>query len=224
MINHDRHSHNHLRDTIIRAENPYGLQAFIPGSLAWILDLGAHVGAFAMCARFRHPLAAVYAVEPDPDSFESLSRNADLLDIQCIPAALGRPGKVAILKPVTNTRRHGSMQHACAVQDGGPVVSLPLTSLVDRCGLDLNTPGFVKMDIEGGEYSVFNDPDSVAVLTACAGVSIEVHPPIDGGSPFPLCDRISKCFVETHDVTVPYRKHRGCLLYAVSRSPAEPSA
>jgi FkbM family methyltransferase len=55
----------------------------------WILDVGAHIGAFTLRAKRLWPEARVVAVEPDPDSAALLRRNAgDLPGVEIVEAAL----------------------------------------------------------------------------------------------------------------------------------------
>ncbi len=209
----DKWCAKHLTNSIIRAPDPYGISTFANGELGWILDLGAHAGAFAMCARFRHPSARVVAVEASPDNYAVLVENAAYLDIDTINVAIGLLGRVEIVEPKVPTRRTASMQHWCTSCDSGRVESITLAMLASRCKLSTDVPGFVKMDIEGAEESVFGDSDSIAFLSECAGVSVEVHAKSDTESCLPLCEHIESILGRTHSITSPYRKHRGALVY-----------
>jgi FkbM family methyltransferase len=65
-----------------------------------VLDVGAHVGLFALLASHANPSSQVWAFEPLPDTFSLLQRNASLNEgtlIQCVEAAVGdREGKVRL--------------------------------------------------------------------------------------------------------------------------------
>jgi FkbM family methyltransferase len=57
-----------------------------------ILDIGAHVGLFALVAGHANPKARVFAFEPVTDSFERLQRNVrlnELSNVQCVNSAVG---------------------------------------------------------------------------------------------------------------------------------------
>ncbi len=58
------------------------------------MDIGAHVGYFALLASHVNPSGHVYAFEPLPRVFERLQRNVDLnavSNVRCLPAAVGSP-------------------------------------------------------------------------------------------------------------------------------------
>ena len=95
--------------------------------------------------------------------------------------------------------------------------SYTLAEIAAECEIDTAAPGFVKMDIEGAERFVFDDEDSRSFLAGCRGVSIEVHMEGPGGSALPLCEAIETQLGRSHLVTTPYRKARGCLLYAIRK-------
>ena len=61
------------------------------------LDIGAHVGYFALLAAHANPQARVYAFEPMPRVRERLQRNVELnhAAVSCQPFALGSPGGTA---------------------------------------------------------------------------------------------------------------------------------
>ena len=55
-----------------------------------VLDIGAHIGSFSVLAHSLWPDASIYAVEPNPESYELLCQNAPFA--QCLQAALRYDG------------------------------------------------------------------------------------------------------------------------------------
>src|SRR4051812_25069396 len=56
-------------------DDVYGLYR-LESSVKTVLDIGAHVGLFSLCARNLFPDATIHAYEPNPDLAEHLQRNA----------------------------------------------------------------------------------------------------------------------------------------------------
>lgn len=130
-----------------------------------ILDLGANVGLFGVFAAGRWPEASVVAVEPDPGNLAVLrrcvQRTARGAAWQVVPAAAAaEDGAVAFESGGESLSRIAPGATAC----------VPTIDVLPRlAGADL-----LKMDIEGGEWAILDDPRFAAAAPAVT--VLEYHP------------------------------------------------
>jgi FkbM family methyltransferase len=134
------------------ARDEYRLDGVAPGSLGTVIDVGAHIGTFAL--RASAVAARVLAFEPIDDSFELLRRNtAHRPNVQAFQRCVA--GKTG---PVTLFLGKNSSAHSIHPAEGAPrATKLELQALsladifaehgVDRCA-------YLKLDCEGAEYEI----------------------------------------------------------------------
>ncbi len=138
-----------------------------------VIDIGANVGLFSTLAACRG--LSVLAIEPQPGfraAFdERMGRNEIPLDRWILENAFVGSGGVLSTQESWNSSSHGGGR------DRPPTVSL--SALMDKHGI--NEAAFVKMDIEGAEYALF---DEVDWLRRTRKIAMEVH--ADAGSPSEL--------------------------------------
>jgi FkbM family methyltransferase len=140
--------------------------------LRHVLDVGAHVGSFALWTCARAPAARVVSVEPEPRNFNDLVTNVkrnDLSDrVEAVHAALaGQPGTVTLHVPMN--RESGS-----ALATGGTSVeadSVSLAQLLERFDGQID---LLKLDCEGAEWPVLTDLDA-AVWEKIPRLVMECH-------------------------------------------------
>jgi FkbM family methyltransferase len=148
-----------------------------------VIDLGAHIGSFAVLAAWRNAGVEVLAYEPDPANFELLERNVRLNGLEdrvkCFrQAAAGHAGELEFHVGTTSTT--GTLAEAGYVKnpDRPPTecIRVPAVTLeeifaahdVDRCRL-------LKIDIEGAEYDLLAAaPDDLPARVDA--LVIEAHP------------------------------------------------
>jgi FkbM family methyltransferase len=147
-------------------------------TLGTVLDLGAHVGLFAV--RVAAQAERVICVEPAADNAEVLERNLQLNalgdKVRLHRAALsdGLWPRVALFR---SRHSYGHSLHvAYAARWGAPrseeVPAIGLAELFEREQLD--RCGLVKCDLEGAEYAVF-EAAPVDLLRRIDRLIIEVH-------------------------------------------------
>ena len=145
-----------------------------------IVDAGANVGLFSCWAASSNPRSTVYAVEPSPDNLERLENHLRVNRLQnrvtVLPAALSGVESTVWLSARASASQ---MFHVVPEQapDTIPVPALTLAGLLARVGeprID-----FLKMDIEGSEYStlLLADPED---LRRVQRLSLEYHEPPEG--------------------------------------------
>jgi FkbM family methyltransferase len=128
------------------------------------VDIGAHVGYFALLAARANRAASVYAFEPHPLVYQRLSRNAQLNELEnmhCVPLAVGSERGTARFFHV----RDGIHSSSSLSQDFmESIVDVPLlsSSEVNVVSLDefvdernISCVDLVKIDTETTEDAVF---------------------------------------------------------------------
>jgi FkbM family methyltransferase len=135
-----------------------------PGDV--VLDVGAHVGYYALHAAAIVGAANVHAFEPDPRNAARLRANAELngfTDLTvCQMAVSHAPGR-ATFRSVTT---RGETGWGSLMVDAGEAtrdVEVEVTSL-DAYARDLGTVAMIKVDVQGAELEVLEG--ARAVLTA----------------------------------------------------------
>lgn len=147
-----------------------------------VMDIGAGLGDFSICAAFRHPHRKIAAFEPFAESFRLLQENLQLNNIgnvQAFPFAVGSKSGPMLLQTATGV----AVQHSTApTADPGRAASLPVEGITleeafrkagfPRCNL-------LKVDCEGGEYDIFlNTPADT--MRRIDRIAMEYH---DGCTP-----------------------------------------
>jgi FkbM family methyltransferase len=181
-----------------------------------IVDVGAHVGSFALYAADIARDARVVAFEPSSETFALLARNVArnaMSNVETRNAALGaRAGRASLklsrLNPGANTL-HALPDHEVAGREDVAVASFS-DFLAGVESID-----FLKLDCEGAEYDVLLPlrPDELAKI---GYVAMEYHLNVAGRSPQELAT-----FLEANgfDVVVePPEKPGFGYLYAESRN------
>jgi len=120
--------------------------------LSNIVDVGAHVGSFALWAATRAPHAQIIAVEPEPRNAADLRRNVTTngLDsrVTCIEAAVAaEPGRLSLHVPP-----HRDTTSSQALE--GRVVEVTAVSLPELLQASGGHADLVKLDCEGAEWAV----------------------------------------------------------------------
>lgn len=138
-----------------------------------ILDLGANVGYATRWFMDHWPEAKVIAVEPSATNAASLRlNNPDTSRLSVLEAAIGsRDGHCRIVNPTDPAwaLRVGD----CGPGDDGALPMKRLGTILAEGGFD--SADIVKIDIEGAEVDLLNDPDAVALLGRSRCVIIETH-------------------------------------------------
>lgn len=141
------------------ASDTYGLNRieFQDGDV--VLDIGAHVGTFALYVKKRWPGVQVYSIEPSSVNFERLERNFELngLDCAALKTAVTADGRDLNL---LHNRNNTGGDTAFSKPNGRAtetVRSTTLTKLLDVLGVD--RVKLLKIDCEGAEHEVLKGFD-----------------------------------------------------------------
>lgn len=127
-----------------------------PSEMQRIIDIGAHIGAATIYYATMFPQANVYAYEADPENYNVLVKNTDMLDnVFCIPQAVsGAEGRV----PFFHNTESSIGSSLVKKNNRTKTIDVESTTLekalyrVDSAGL----VDIVKFDVEGAEYEIFS--------------------------------------------------------------------
>lgn len=137
-----------------------------------ILDIGAHIGTFAIWTGSRLPNAHILSLEADPQTFAVLQSNCEA-NKALLPGwhALNRAAwKDNATVKIAASTNNDSMGHK--IDDKGyiPVTGISFAELLNACP-DVD---FMKIDIEGAEEAfLMQDPQ---LLRNVKALCIELHP------------------------------------------------
>jgi len=136
------------------------------GDIKTVIDLGANIGVSSAFLLSRWPTARIIAVEPDPGSFALLQRNLSFYNAQCIQGAVwGRHTQLTLSRAFGDGREWA----ATALEGAGDVRAYTMDELVSALGI----VDFLKINIEGGEKSIFSGDTSW--IARVRNICIELH-------------------------------------------------
>ena len=129
----------------------YGFDLKQPPSV--IVDAGANAGMSAVYFAQRYPSATIFAIEPEPTSFEILRKNAKLYS-QIVPLnlALWNHNDGVVIQD------GGAGHWGMRVANSGAakiIPSLTPADFIERHGI--TRVGLLKIDVEGAECEIFED-------------------------------------------------------------------
>ncbi len=121
-----------------------------------ILDLGSFTGLSPLFFTLRHPNAAVYCVEPDPENYTALCRNTAVFPaihrINC--AVAGTSAQRQFYLSDTQTCGH-SLYPGDGRARAVTVTCATVNDLIAR--FELSAIDILKFDVEGAETEIFNE-------------------------------------------------------------------
>jgi len=128
-----------------------------------IIDVGAHVGLFSLYCRVFNTTVPIYALEPEAENFELLNqhiRENNLTKIKTFKSALSYQSGTAELFVSDDSHNHYLSRIPTDISKETdthkPAQIVQTFSLRDFLNQEkILRVGLLKMDIEGGEYDVF---------------------------------------------------------------------
>lgn len=137
-----------------------------------VIDIGAHIGTFAIWLAGVNAAAALTCVEADPATFALTERNlgAHLPSAHALHRAGGADDASILRLSVDGP----SMSHRIDAKGGVEVRSISLSTLVELAAGPTDRVDMVKIDIEGSEEALLcADP---GVLRRIDALVVELHP------------------------------------------------
>src|SRR5256712_5870654 len=159
-------------DLISSKHEPLVTRSFQVAAGDVVVDVGAHIGRYALRAAAR--ASKVIAVEPDPSNFSLLERNVRLngfSNVDLVPQALSSRGGIQALWLAAKENRGTSSLDPgrSGVSDGsGPSGTVPVGTLtLDGVGgsVGLTRIGWLKVDVEGHEIAVLQGAKAALGIT-----------------------------------------------------------
>lgn len=169
------HDEQAIREVLIDEEYAF-LSNFVESTpTPKILDVGAHIGTFAIWVFGVNANARVLSIEADPQTFQLTERNADTFANEGIEwhvlhsAAGSEDGRLLFLSDTGP-----SMSHRIDSAGNIAVPGISLMALLDKIAPDGELVDLVKIDIEGSEEAFLcAAPDA---LKRIESLVIELHP------------------------------------------------
>jgi FkbM family methyltransferase len=142
-----------FRDVML--DDEYGIEC-LPCSPRTILDVGANVGIFSLWAAANFPAACIHSYEPNAALKKYLVDN------------IGHLGATLYIEGVSGQGGFGSfvqdgesMVGQCKKYDCGDIPMVSLRTAIDRIGGSVD---LLKLDCEGAEWSILDDPTAFTVV------------------------------------------------------------
>jgi FkbM family methyltransferase len=153
-----------------------------------IIDAGANIGAAATWFATQFPKAQVVAFEPDRANYDLLLRNTEGLRVESHHAAIGsRDGRVNLSDP-----GRGEWAYRTEIADTGACEMMAMSRVVEEQLAAGTEPFIAKIDIEGAEHDLFQEPTA-------------------------WVDRFPLLIVELHDWLMPKQRTSAPFLACVAR-------
>ena len=136
-----------------------------------IVDAGANIGTTAIVFAQKYPSAQIYALEPEPHTFNLLKTNChQYTNINCIHCALVGTDRSVTLSGNTGHYWGFSVRDNPGKQEN-TVQGLSLESIISQN--NIGQIDLLKVDIEGGELELLNHADNW--LRYVKSILIELH-------------------------------------------------
>lgn len=170
---------DHSIITEIFEDNFYTLDT-IKTAPVTILDIGGHIGAFAVACHQRWPNAQIVCVEPNPMLWVALSANTQPWAKELIWAGIGKATTLYFRNSMTSEGSGGRCTASSTTiktqQDGDPILPvvpcLSLDAVFKRIG---GAPDLLKLDCEGCERDILEHWPNL--FLQCAHIRMEWHDP-----------------------------------------------
>ncbi len=164
-----------LREVLIDREYAFLVDYLTALNNPKVIDVGAHIGTFAIWVFGVKPVAKVLSVEADPQTYQVLTSNAETYrkgqsDWRILhAAAVGQDGGVFRL-----SNAGPSMSHRIDPKGTIEVPGVRLATLLDDIVPDGSRVDLLKVDVEGSEEAFLCEAADALNVIDC--LVIELHP------------------------------------------------
>ena len=161
----------------VYAEKCYLAEDMKIGENDTVVDVGAHIGAFSLFASLHATRGRVFAVEPEPESFQMLEHNIQINNARnLVPLRMAISGRTEprILHLSGSSLEHSIVSGAFDGPTHGEteVQSVSLKDFMNRQYIP--TIDFLKLNCEGAEYEILFGSDD-ETLRRINGLVVQYH-------------------------------------------------
>lgn len=175
--------------------------------IEYVIDIGANIGMFSVRAAEELPdVKRIIAIEPTDktivDLWENIQNHTDKIFVEHCAIGIGDPlylHKHNSVNPGSNTFK--TAPNPKQVQK---VESFRLRHFFEKHEIPLDSRFMIKVDCEGGEHFLMDDPDCREILEKCVLMCFEVH----GNRKNEFLDWLGT-FALTHNVRATYKNNSG---------------
>jgi FkbM family methyltransferase len=192
-FNSKREKHLLLKES---NNDAYGLRRIPADRLTQIMDIGANVGMVSIKARLLHPNSEIHSFEPCSRTYKKLVENTANMDINTYQLALGNPldNKLSLHRGPLCRRVLHNTDELDPDTNYEEIICKPLHELEKEAGITVDKQTMLKIDCEGGEWSILGSEEDMDVIERAGVVSLEIHSrkdgPRDQRSPFYFIDQL----------------------------------
>ena len=162
----------------ILSEGEYNAEGYEIGNADTVVDVGGHIGCFAVYAAMRAVDGRIFTFEPMSENYQLLKSNIELNRLNNVvakrSAVVGGPKRTMRLFVVDyNTGAHSvKPENAESLDRYQDVSAISLEAIFERNAIQ--KCDFLKLDCEGGEFDILlNSSDSV--LSRVERIAMEWH-------------------------------------------------
>jgi FkbM family methyltransferase len=171
------HTYDRFMIDEVWLNDEYGLDHCAIMSIAGIIDVGAHIGAFSVKASKLFPGNLIWAFEPAMDNFNLLKNNLKLNDCSNVQiyqnAVTDKEKKVDLFINENHTGGHSLIPDFHDKKVKVEIDTASINTFVEEKKID--SIGYLKIDCEGSEYQIL-DSLSPAVWNKIHYMGVEFHP------------------------------------------------
>jgi len=176
----------------------YDLHRHPKWSIAQVIDIGANVGAFALQARILLPVAKIYAFEPTQETYDYLLAHAGCWGVKCFKMAMGNGEDMYLRGGPFGGWNQFYNKNETERYTENRVPSKSFSSLCKMVKINKTLPYIIKLDCEGGERFILQDPEAEDYFRHATKILIELHKNV-GGTREEWREYLSR-FKDTHDL------------------------
>ena len=164
-----------LKEVLVDREYAFVSELLVSSPSPLVLDVGAHIGTFALWCLAQTSAARILSVEANPDTYEVLRANVRRWSAEGAALRIEHAAATAMDGEILKIRNAGpSMGHRVDSFGTLSAPSMSLPTLIDLCSPDGEDIDLAKIDIEGSEEDLIcSHPEALQRIRAMA---IELHP------------------------------------------------
>lgn len=153
----------------------YKVENFLKSKRPVIVDVGGHIGTFALLTKSLNKNAKIYAIEPEPNNYSLLKKNISANNfsaVKIIEQAVSNKSGDTHIKSESGLMNYASVD----IKNGHKVKTTTLDKLIDKNSI--TEIDILKIDCEGSELKVLQ---GFSNRNICKNIFVETHEFIEKG-------------------------------------------